>query len=225
VALYRVILNALPLLFPANIPLRESLRNLFSTLFSTQDEHDDFGLDDTPTSSSTPSPLRAQSLPLHISPGERREARLSSSAQAHQSWVRRKTRRWHSILAGATAGFIAVSFEKRSRQNVIAQQLFVRYDLLSCPVISETYLWTVGCRVHTTPTRRNVVSAFHMARSWFSRLRTHTLSSFATYVLISEKMRTDYICVPFEPAHAPQIIQTLVRLEHMFESGSRLTTR
>jgi hypothetical protein len=138
VTLYRVILNALPLLFPANVPLRESLRNLFSTLFSTQDEHDDFGLDDSPTSSSTPSPLRAQSLALHISPGERREARLSSSAQAHQSWVRRKTRRWHSILAGAIAGFVAVSFEKRSRQNVIAQQLFVRYELLSFPVILET---------------------------------------------------------------------------------------
>lgn len=139
-ALYRVILNAFPLLFPANVPLRESLLNLFSALFSTRDEHDDFGLDDSPTSSSTPSPLRVQPLPLHISPGERREARLSSSAQAHQSWVRRKTRRWHSILAGAVAGFVAVSFEKRSRQNVIAQQLFVRYDLLACPVISDTYL-------------------------------------------------------------------------------------
>ena len=48
---------------------------------------------------------------------------------------------------------------------------------------------------------------------------------FLRYVLISEKMWTDYICVPFESAHAPKIIQTLVRLGHMFESGSRLTTR
>jgi hypothetical protein len=205
VALYRVILNALPLLFPANVPLRESLRNLFSNLFSSQDEPEDFGLDDSPTSSSSPSPKRAQSLPLHISPGERREARLSSSAQAHQSWVRKKTRQWHSVLAGAVAGAIAVSFEKRSRQNVIAQQLFVRYVSPASPVISETYLWAVGCRVHITPTRRNVVSASRMAKSWFSRLRTHTPSSFY-YVLMPEKMRADYICVPFEPAHAPQVI-------------------
>lgn len=185
VALYRVILNTLPLLFPANIPLRESLRNLFSTLFSTQDEHDDFGLDDSPTSSSTPSPLRPQSLLLHISPGERREARLSSSAQAHQSWVRRKTRRWHSILAGAISGFIAVSFEKRSRQNVIAQQLFVRYDLLSCPVIQK-------------PTFGQWVAGFIqclLGETWFpySTWRGHGFRAcvrntfFLRYVLISEK--------------------------------------
>jgi hypothetical protein len=40
--------------------------------------------------------------------------------------VRKKTRRWHSVLAGAVAGAVAISFEKRSRQVVIAQQLFVR---------------------------------------------------------------------------------------------------
>ncbi|KAH9985217.1 hypothetical protein BJV74DRAFT_886347 [Russula compacta] len=126
VALYRIILNALPLLFPANVPLRENLRNLFASLFSTQNEHDYFVLDDSPASSSEPSPPQAQSLPLHISPGDRREARLSSSAQVHQSWVRKKTRRWHSVLAGAVAGAVAVSFEKRSRQKIISQQLFVR---------------------------------------------------------------------------------------------------
>ena len=141
-ALYRVILNALPLLFPANVPLRENLRNLFATLFPTQDEHDDLvlELDDSQTSSSSPSPLQPQPLSLHISPGERREARLSSSAQIHQSWVRKKTRRWYSILAGAVAGAAAISFEKPSRQNVIAQQLFVRYVLLSSLATSETYV-------------------------------------------------------------------------------------
>ena len=50
-ALYRVILNVLPLLFPANVPLRENLRTLFANLFSTQDEHDDLVLDDSQTSS------------------------------------------------------------------------------------------------------------------------------------------------------------------------------
>ena len=158
VALYRAILNGLPLLFPANVPLRENLRNLFATLFSTQDEHDDLVLDDSQTSSSSPSPLQPQPLSLHISPGERREARLSSSAQIHQSWVRKKTRRWYSILAGAVAGAVAISFEKRSRQNVIAQQLFVRYVLRSSLATSETYVWPVGCRAHTTPTQRIAVS-------------------------------------------------------------------
>ncbi|KAH9998269.1 hypothetical protein BJV77DRAFT_940610 [Russula vinacea] len=128
VALYRIILNALPLLFPANVSLRKNLRNLFARLFATQDEQDSFIFDETPPSSAEPSPLRPQppSLSLHISPGDRREARLSSSAQIHQSWVRKKTRRWHSVLAGAVAGAVAISFEKRARQVVIAQQLFVR---------------------------------------------------------------------------------------------------
>ena len=130
VALYRVILNALPVLFPANLTLHDNFRNLYAGLFSTQDEqdeqdNDDFVLDNSPPSSPAPSPpRRAQS---HISPRDRREARLSSSAQVHQNWVRRKTRRWHAVLAGAIAGVIAISFEKRSRRNVIAQQLFVRF--------------------------------------------------------------------------------------------------
>ncbi|KAI9508117.1 hypothetical protein F5148DRAFT_980304 [Russula earlei] len=112
VSLYRIILNSLPILLPANVPLRENLH-----------EHG-FAVDHSPSSSS-PSPPTL-SLPLHISPGEKREARLSSSAQAHQIWVHKKTRRWHSVLAGAVAGTVAVSFEKRSRQRIIAQQLFVR---------------------------------------------------------------------------------------------------
>ncbi|KAF8506075.1 hypothetical protein F5888DRAFT_1840039 [Russula emetica] len=119
VALYRIILNALPLLFPANPSLAykppKPLRS------------DNPFVDDSPSSSSeTSQQARSLTHPLHISPGERREARLSSSAQVHQSWVRKKTRRWHSVLAGAVAGAVAISFEKRSRQTVIAQQLFVR---------------------------------------------------------------------------------------------------
>ena len=130
-ALYRIILNALPLLFPANIPFRENLRNLLASLFSTKNEQDDFVVE-SPDSSSDHSPLPVQALSLHISPGERRDARLSSSAQVHQTWVRKKTRRWHSVLAGAVAGAVAVSFEKRSRQSVIAQQLFVRFAVSPC---------------------------------------------------------------------------------------------
>jgi hypothetical protein len=174
VALYRIILNALPLLFPANVPLRKNLRNLFARLFATQDEHGDLVFDDSPPSSPTPSPPLAQSLPfpLHLSPGDRREARLSSSAQIHQSWVRKKTRRWHSVFAGAVAGAVAISFENRSRQSVIAQQLFVRYVLPTLVVYQETYFWQWIAGVHTTLTRRNLVSTFHMAMSWFFHSRT-----------------------------------------------------
>lgn len=173
-ALYRIILNALALLFPANLPLRTNLQNLIARLFPTEDESDSPFVDDSPSSSSDASPQQAQSLPypLHISPGNRREARLSSSAQVHQSWVRKKTRRWHSVLAGAVAGAVAVSFEKRSRQAVIAQQLFVRCVLLAPLSIQEAYVLAVDCRVHTTRTRRNVVSTSHMERSWSSRSRT-----------------------------------------------------
>ena len=208
VALYRVILNALPLLLPANVPLRENLRNLFTSLCSTQDGHgeqDDLVLDDSQTSSSSPSPVQPQPLSLHLSPGERREARLSSSAQIHQSWVHKKTRRWYSILAGAVAGAVAISFERRSRQNVIAQQLFVRYVLQSSLSTSETYVWAVGCKAHTTPTQRNVVSVYHMAMSWSSSSRTNMLSS-VFYILMPDKSWTDRVCVPFEPTHASKVL-------------------
>ncbi|KAG1743628.1 uncharacterized protein EDB91DRAFT_1274155 [Suillus paluster] len=43
-----------------------------------------------------------------------------------EMWVRKKTRRWHAMFAGALAGGLAVMFEKRSRRVAIAQQLFVR---------------------------------------------------------------------------------------------------
>jgi len=55
-----------------------------------------------------------------------RNARLSTAAQAHQTWLHQKSSRWHSVLAGAVAGGVAISFETLSRRKVIAQQLFVR---------------------------------------------------------------------------------------------------
>ena len=162
-ALYRTILNALPIISPANLTLRENVRNLFASLVTTRDEQDDdFVLDNSPPSSLAASPPPRPSLQLHNSPGDRREARLSSSAQVHQIWARRKTRRWHSVLAGAIAGVIAISFEKRSRRDVIAQQLFVRHVSTS-PSNSVTYCLTEGCKVHTMLTRKNAVSEFRMA--------------------------------------------------------------
>lgn len=58
---------------------------------------------------------------------ETRRGRLSFRAQAHETWVRKKTRRWHAVVAGAVAGGIGIMFEKRSRRIAIGQQLFVRY--------------------------------------------------------------------------------------------------
>jgi hypothetical protein len=168
VALYRCILNALPVLFPANITLRENLRKLFASLSSNQDEEgDDFVLGYSPDSSPAPTPPH-----IRRSPVERREARLSTSAQVHQNWVRRKTRRWHAVLAGAIAGVVAISFEKRSRRNVIAQQLFVRYVSVPSLEAPINYCLTVGCRAHTMLTRKNVVSIFHMVTFWSLHWRT-----------------------------------------------------
>jgi hypothetical protein len=218
VALYRIILNALPILLPANLTLRENVRNLFASVFSTQDEQDeqddDFVLDNSPASSlaASPPPPRP-SLQLHKSPGDRREARLSSSAQVHQIWMRRKTRRWHSVLAGAIAGVVAISFEKRARRNVIAQQLFVRYVSISPSTDSGTYYLTVGCKAHTMLTRKNAVSVFRMVTFWSFHWRTSLFSSVFRSVLMSEKVWADRICISLEPAHAPKGLPAVVRRE------------
>ena len=127
VGLYKFILNALPLLLPQPEP-REGTYNQERALFrqsikrrtgnSTDLSYDDHTLDEIelgpPIDRTRPS----------------RQARLSASAQAHQVWVRKKTRWWYSACAGSVAGAIAILFEKRSRQVGIAQQMFVRYVVL-----------------------------------------------------------------------------------------------
>ncbi|KAF8432934.1 hypothetical protein L210DRAFT_3412832 [Boletus edulis BED1] len=102
VSLYKLIFNALPIILPV-----------------------------TP-SSPLPSPFEDDEIeesvavsPIEV-PLSERQPRLSLSAQAHQQWVRKKTRRWYAVVAGAIAGGIAIMFEKRSRRLIIAQQLFVR---------------------------------------------------------------------------------------------------
>jgi hypothetical protein len=103
VSIYKATLNALPILLPIN--------QSASPPSPFEDDDEDIEVPPTPFEA----PLSA------------RQPRLSLSAQAHQMWVRKKTRRWHAMLAGALAGGLAVMFEKRSRRVVIAQQLFVRY--------------------------------------------------------------------------------------------------
>ncbi|KAI9457944.1 hypothetical protein BJY52DRAFT_1373808 [Lactarius psammicola] len=121
VAIYRILLNAFPLLFPADVPIPLNPRNSTKKLFSSSDFEDDPAIDDL-------SRLAVESdSPIDITPAaKKKEARLSSVAQAHQTWLRRRSARWHSIVAGAIAGGIAISFEGPSRRKDIAQQLFVR---------------------------------------------------------------------------------------------------
>ena len=99
--------------------------------------------------------------PLEV-PLSERQPRLSLSAQAHQQWVLKKTRRWHAVVAGAIAGGVAIMFEKRSRRLLIAQQLFVRsVFLFDSDSFAEHF--AVDCRGHITRSRRNEGSISHMA--------------------------------------------------------------
>ena len=106
VALYRILLNTFPLLFSANAPYRLNL------LGSTSPAR----FDGSATGDSEPDSTDDNLLVV------KKTARLSSAAQAHQT----RSARWHSIVAGAIAGGVAISFESLSRRKVIAQQLFVR---------------------------------------------------------------------------------------------------
>ncbi|KAI0711032.1 hypothetical protein C8T65DRAFT_647898 [Cerioporus squamosus] len=123
VALYKFILNALPIVLPQ--PQTKPLtygrqRSLFRQSLRRK------------AGSTTDSPFDDEAALEEIEAAlpERgrspRRARLSATAQAHQVWVRKKTRWWYSAFAGSLAGAIAIMFEKRSRRVGIAQQMFVR---------------------------------------------------------------------------------------------------
>ena len=123
-ALYKFILNALPIVLPQpqNKPVthgrqrslfRESMRRKTGKAIDSPFDED----------------VALEEIELAVSERGRspRRARLSVSAQAHQVWVRKKTRWWYSAFAGFIAGAIAIMFEKRNRRVGIAQQMFVRY--------------------------------------------------------------------------------------------------
>ncbi|KAJ7168305.1 hypothetical protein C8R43DRAFT_1158470 [Mycena crocata] len=113
-ALYKFLINALPILIPAIKPRPREL----SSAFDDDDDEEEMEL---PRVVSYPASGPATPH-LH----RRRSARLSLSAHAHMALVRKRTRRWHSALAGAVAGSLAILWEKRNRRGVIAQQMFVR---------------------------------------------------------------------------------------------------
>ncbi|KAJ7185408.1 hypothetical protein C8R46DRAFT_1060463 [Mycena filopes] len=120
-ALYKFLINALPILIPAIKP-RLAHADLEDSPFDDEDDEDD-------------SPLLPRTVSYPATPGpnnnsdtaaQRRAARLSLSAHAQMVLVRKRTRRWHAALAGAIAGGLAILWEKRGRRVVIAQQMFVR---------------------------------------------------------------------------------------------------
>ncbi|KZP09967.1 hypothetical protein FIBSPDRAFT_873094 [Athelia psychrophila] len=123
-AIYKFLINALPILFPTSSRPRPSLFVLPADTASTTGTStpyprdsaldDEDPLDDLDTHPSKRVPLAA------------RRGRLSLSAAAHQVWVRKKTRRWQSVLAGSIAGGVAIMCEKKGNRLGVAQQMFVR---------------------------------------------------------------------------------------------------
>ena len=121
-ALYKFILNALPILLPQPRP-SVSTTEIERSLFRQSLKRRAGKAAETPHEDST-----LEEIELGVPDQSRsRRARLSASAQAHQVWVRKRTRWWYSAFAGSVAGAIAILFEKRSRRVGIAQQMFVRY--------------------------------------------------------------------------------------------------
>ena len=48
-----------------------------------------------------------------------RQLRLSASGEARQTWTKKHTKAWFSVVAGAIAGGVAITFEKRARRVAI----------------------------------------------------------------------------------------------------------
>lgn len=116
--LYKFLLNALPILIPAIKP------RPFSLPFRRIDHSSPFVDDDLESGPTAEHPSTTLHVPI---PTSKRKARLSLSASAQLTLIRKKARRWHAAFAGALAGGIAIIWEKRARRRVIAQQMFVRY--------------------------------------------------------------------------------------------------
>lgn len=115
--IYKLILNMLPILVPGPEETSALLEQLRAKLKHNGDA--------TP---STTEAAVAEEETDDVPPLNRirRRGRLSRSAEAHQEWLHKKTRRWYSVAAGAVAGAIAIRCESADRRMGIAQQMFVR---------------------------------------------------------------------------------------------------
>jgi hypothetical protein len=130
VSVYKFLLNTLPILFPTTTtkPPRKPIFFLPPPSGSStpDDESETSALEMEPLTSTHSPASGTEEIPL-----AQRKGRLSLTAQAHQVWVRKKTRRWQSIFAGSVAGAMAIMFEKKENRTGIAQQLFVRYVVVT----------------------------------------------------------------------------------------------
>lgn len=151
VGLYKLILNSLPILLPEPGFEQTTRADIRSRLRADPDSSD-------PSSSVTPFYDDDEiQLPMHKQKLlSRRRVRLSSSAQAHQVWVRKKTRRWYAIFAGSLAGALAILFERKDRRVGIAQQMFVRYGSLFRASTSPFMICQVVSKGPITPYPTNM---------------------------------------------------------------------
>ncbi|KAJ7708217.1 hypothetical protein B0H17DRAFT_452825 [Mycena rosella] len=107
-ALYKFLLNALPILIPAVHPSAHDLPS---------------GFDKEEGGSQASSDSGVITLDLH----ERHRPHPSLCTDDKKKVVvNRCTRRWHSALAGAISGGLAILWETQSQRSGIAQQVFVR---------------------------------------------------------------------------------------------------
>lgn len=125
VAIYKFLLNALPILLPTSSLPRDSLFHLPKTPGAPSPDleggHTAGLITDSSVTPGGTSAVKDEGRSSVAQPGK-----LSLQAQVHQIWIRKKTRRWQAVLAGAIAGGIAITFEKKNRRLGVAQQMFVR---------------------------------------------------------------------------------------------------
>ncbi|KAJ3523732.1 hypothetical protein NM688_g8677 [Phlebia brevispora] len=113
VGFYKLVLNSLPILLPepSPPPIPRSLSRSRSRFRAEHRSH-----------------LRSSSThdnALAEDDDDNDEVEFRTEG-AHQMWVRKKTRRWYSVVAGAVAGGLAIMCEDPRRRMGIAQQMFVR---------------------------------------------------------------------------------------------------
>jgi len=129
VALYKFLLNSLPLIPPhLLLPIMRSRPQRRLALVPTQAV--------TPASPGSPDGFSESMLLMKSSKVELETGRIrvrdgvvavvDDETNEHETvFIRGKTERWHALVAGGVAG-LAVAFEKKGRRVTIAQQLFVR---------------------------------------------------------------------------------------------------
>jgi hypothetical protein len=163
VALYKLLINALPLALPA----------------MQHAPHPDVEAQSLPE---LPEKSHDQQTPVFEVALKRKRPRLTLTQQAQQKLIRKRTRRWHATLAGAVAGGLAIMFEIRSRRTVIGQQLFVRFVIyLSLPVKHVFIIFSEGCKDLGMRLLQNEVSGSLTEISSCSPLRM-SISELSRYV-------------------------------------------